>query len=45
MKQSGDEEMQEIHMTGRLDVIIAKDYGVTESRPMRVCQNVTKRKV
>ena len=43
MKQIGDEEMQETHMAGRFDVINVKDYGAAQSRPRRVCQNVTDR--
>ena len=41
MKQSGDEELQETCMAGRFDVINVKDYGAAQSRPRRVCQNVT----
>ena len=33
MKQSGDEEMQEMYMAGRFDVINVKDYGAAQSRP------------
>ena len=41
MRQSGDEEMQETYMAGRFDVINVRDYGAAQSRPRRVCQNVT----